>query len=65
MMPLLVRPFDPTLMGELENLAMRGSTDGFFEGYESTGIAELPSGRIQSYEIPVRCGHHAIPYRVR
>jgi len=29
------RPFDPTLLGELENLANRGYTDGFYQRHHS------------------------------
>ncbi len=37
------RPFDPNLMSELESLANRGYTDGFFERHESD---ELQSYRL-------------------
>lgn len=38
------RPFDPTLMAELENLAQRGYTDGFFERHESQELQNYRQG---------------------
>ncbi len=38
------RPFDPALMAELENLAQRGYTDGFFERHESQELQNYRRG---------------------
>ena len=38
------RPFDPSLMAELENLAQRGYTDGFFERHESKELQNYRQG---------------------
>lgn len=38
------KPFDPSLMGELENLANRGYTDGFFERHESQEMQQYRMG---------------------
>jgi putative protease len=38
------RPFDPTLMGELENLSNRGYTDGFFQRHESEELQSYRQG---------------------
>jgi putative protease len=38
------RPFDPRLMGELEHLANRGYTDGFFQRHESQALQEYRHG---------------------
>ena len=38
------RPFDPTLMAELENLAQRGYTDGFFERHETQELQNYRQG---------------------
>lgn len=38
------KPFDPTLMAELENLAQRGYTDGFFERHESQELQNYRQG---------------------
>jgi putative protease len=38
------RPFDPQLMAELENLANRGYTDGFFERHESQELQQYRTG---------------------
>lgn len=37
-------PFDPTLMADLENLAQRGYTDGFFERHESQELQNYRQG---------------------
>lgn len=42
------RPFDPTLMAELENLAQRGYTDGFFERHESQELQNYRQGASKS-----------------
>jgi putative protease len=38
------RPFDPQLLAELENLANRGYTDGFFERHESQELQQYRTG---------------------
>jgi putative protease len=38
------RPFDPILMAELENLAQRGYTDGFFERHETQELQNYRQG---------------------
>ena len=38
------RPFDPLLLEELENLANRGYTDGFFERHESQELQQYRTG---------------------
>jgi putative protease len=38
------RPFNPELMAELENLAQRGYTDGFFERHESQELQNYRQG---------------------
>ena len=38
------KPFDPSLMGELENLAQRGYTDGFFERHETQELQNYRQG---------------------
>jgi len=38
------RPFDPQLLAELENLANRGYTDGFFERHESQDLQQYRQG---------------------
>ena len=38
------RPFDPGLLAELENLAQRGYTDGFFERHESQELQNYRQG---------------------
>lgn len=38
------RPFDPGLMGELENLAQRGYTDGFFQRHETRELQNYRQG---------------------
>ena len=38
------RPFDPQLLIELENLANRGYTDGFFERHESQEMQQYRQG---------------------
>ena len=38
------RPFDPQLLAELENLANRGYTDGFFERHESHELQQYRQG---------------------
>ena len=38
------RPFDPDLMAELENLAQRGYTDGFFERHETQELQNYRQG---------------------
>ncbi len=38
------RPFDPTLLGELENLSNRGYTDGFFERHASDELQNYRRG---------------------
>ena len=38
------RPFDPQLLVELENLANRGYTDGFFERHESQELQQYRTG---------------------
>ena len=38
------RPFDPSLMAELENLANRGYTDGFFQRHESDELQNYRRG---------------------
>ena len=42
------RPFDPTLMGELENLSNRGYTDGFFQRHESEELQSYRQGASTS-----------------
>ena len=41
------RPFDPQLLGELENLANRGYTDGFFQRHESQELQQYRQGASQ------------------
>ena len=43
------RPFDPSLLGKLENLANRGYTDGFFERHRSQEYQEYQDGRSESF----------------
>jgi len=38
------RPFDPSLMGELEHLANRGYTDGFFQRHETDALQNYRQG---------------------
>lgn len=38
------RPFDPSLMAELENLANRGYTDGFFQRHETNELQNYRQG---------------------
>ena len=38
------RPFDPSLMAELENLANRGYTDGFFQRHETAELQNYRQG---------------------
>ena len=42
------RPFDPTLMAELEGLANRGYTDGFFQRHESAELQNYRQGASRS-----------------
>jgi len=42
------RPFDPALLGELENLANRGYTDGFFQRHESQELQSYRQGASNS-----------------
>jgi len=42
------RPFDPQLLGELENLANRGYTDGFFQRHESQELQQYRQGASQA-----------------
>jgi len=42
------RPFDPQLLAELENLANRGYTDGFFERHESHELQQYRQGASQA-----------------
>ncbi len=42
------RPFDPQLLGELENLANRGYTDGFFQRHESQEMQQYRQGASQA-----------------
>ena len=41
------RPFDPALLGELESLANRGYTDGFFERHQSDELQQYRFGASQ------------------
>ena len=41
------RPFDPALLGELESLANRGYTDGFFERHQSEELQQYRFGASQ------------------
>ena len=42
------RPFDPALLAELENLANRGYTDGFFQRHESQELQSYRQGASNS-----------------
>jgi putative protease len=42
------RPFDPRLLGELENLSNRGYTDGFFERHASEELQNYRQGASSS-----------------
>ena len=42
------RPFDPALLGELENLSNRGYTDGFFQRHESQALQSYRQGASTS-----------------
>ena len=42
------RPFDPTLLGELENLANRGYTDGFYQRHHTEAEQNFLHGHSQS-----------------
>ena len=42
------RPFDPELLGELENLANRGYTDGFFQRHASQEMQQYRIGASQA-----------------
>ena len=42
------RPFDPRLLGELDNLANRGYTDGFYRPRRSEDLADL--AELQNYQ---------------
>ena len=42
------RPFNPELMAELENLAQRGYTDGFFERHETQELQNYRQGASQA-----------------
>jgi len=42
------RPFDPALLGELESLANRGYTDGFFERHQSDELQQYRFGASQT-----------------
>ena len=42
------RPFDPELLAELENLANRGYTDGFFQRHESQELQSYRQGASKS-----------------
>ncbi len=42
------RPFDPTLLSELENLSNRGYTDGFFQRHESQELQSYRQGASTS-----------------
>ena len=42
------RPFDPTLLGELENLANRGYTDGFYQRHHSKAYQNYLSNYSRS-----------------
>jgi len=42
------RPFDPQLLAELENLANRGYTDGFFARHESHELQQYRQGASQA-----------------
>ena len=44
-MPLAGRPFDPDLLGELESLANRGYTDGFYQRHESHELQNYRQAR--------------------
>lgn len=42
------RPFDPTLLGELENLANRGYTDGFYQRHHDADYQNYLRGHSES-----------------
>jgi len=42
------KPFDPELLGELESLANRGYTDGFFQRHESGQLQQYRRGASQA-----------------
>ncbi len=42
------KPFDPELLGELESLANRGYTDGFFQRHESEQLQQYRRGASQA-----------------
>ena len=44
------RAFDPTLLGELENLANRGYTDGFFERHHTQDYQNYMDSHSRSYQ---------------
>jgi putative protease len=43
------RPFDPLLLGELENLAQRGYTDGFFQRHHTQDHQNYMRGHSESH----------------
>jgi U32 family peptidase len=43
------RPFDPLLLGELENLAQRGYTDGFFQRHHTEDHQNYMRGHSESH----------------